>query len=117
MYTSATPNDAVAAINAVRDIPMPDNDTEGYALNHEDVLRALSRSDEELVRRARDAVRSYLIEDHMKVNQLGLTALSRRFKVNLNESQYDRNALDGRIEVNKQTGTYIDLSDHPVQIN
>ncbi|MGY6272742.1 hypothetical protein ACXIUT_23935 [Achromobacter denitrificans] len=113
--TKPTLDEVVEAIEATRDIEMPENiDCEGDPLNHEDVLDQLPHEDAKKVEEARETVREYIAPGG-ELDKRSLTALKKRgVDVTFNPHQYDQDRYVGRVIVNDDTDTFISLDDRPV---
>ncbi|HCT05871.1 MAG TPA: hypothetical protein DIW86_10960 [Pseudomonas sp.] len=113
--TKPTLDETVDAIKAALPIEMPDNiDCEGDPLNDENVLDELTHAEVKTVEEARETVREYIAPGG-ELDQRSLTALKNRgIDVTFNRDQYDQDRYVGRVIVNRDTDTFINLDDRPV---
>lgn len=111
-------NDVIDAIEKLRHIERPYGDNEGDAINSSSVYPLLSEDDQRLVDDAEEVAREYVRQpgnNGDQPNRRSITELNNSgYRTSLNQDQYDRSRLVGRIQIGEWD---LDLSDPVHQID
>ena len=111
-HTPITIQDVVATLTPLKDIPRPEGDNEGQAINSPAIFERLSPEHQALVSQAEDTVSNYVRKPSdmgEEANRRSLTELNKHgFQANLNRDQYDPTRLVGSVTVDEWK---LDLSD------
>ncbi|MFS8975026.1 hypothetical protein PO002_11040 [Cupriavidus necator] len=106
--------DAIAVLEPLRNITLPDGDNAGEPLNSPSVYDGLSREDQEKVDDAEEVVSTYLRQAGDRgdePNKRAITQLKKKgYETFLQVDQYDPDRLVGRVSIGDNA---LDVSDPP----